>query len=147
MRLKLSVLDGIPLSGQWIRMPFTPKPGFNEGWWLGEVRGPLVFYSFATDALGEVARARIKARSTFWVAYPTYTRPQFGSTEIDRFEVRYDLQSKGFGHDAIAQLLVKCSHPLTALSLGTRSDPFWRSLGWVEHTHPDGGASLFVQPR
>lgn len=100
-----------------------------------------------TDALGEVARATIRARSTFGVAYPTYLRPQFGSTEIDRLEVRTDLHSQGFGREVIDQLLVECSHPLIALSLDTRSDPFWSSLGWVEHRHPDGGASLFVQPR
>lgn len=46
MRLKLAVLEGTPLSGHWTRMPFPPNPGFNEGWWLGDVRGPLVFYSF-----------------------------------------------------------------------------------------------------
>lgn len=119
----------------------------NDNWWLGDAKGPLVFCSFTTDAHGEVARAQIKPRSTFGAAYPTYIRPQLGSTEIDHVEVRTDLRRQRFGHEVVNRLLVEFRRPCIAVSLDNRSDRFWRSLAWTEYPHPDGrGASLFVQP-
>jgi GNAT superfamily N-acetyltransferase len=146
--LNLSLLERASFSDERASRPFTHNPGFNERWWLGDAKGPLVFCSFTTDACGEVARAQIRPRSTLGVAYPTYTRPRLGSTEVDRLEVRTDLQGQGVGREVIARLLVEFPRPCIALSLNMRSDRFWRSIGWAEHPHPDGprGASLFVEP-
>ncbi len=145
--LKLSLLEGAPLVDEWISRPFTHDPGFNDSWWLGDAKGPLVFCIFTSDGHGEVARAAIKLRSTLGVAYPTYARPQHGATEIDRLEVRTDLRGQRFGHEAVDRLLVEFPRPCIALSLDDRSDRFWRSLGWTEHPHPhNGGRVLFVQP-
>jgi len=147
VNLTLTILEGAPLYGERVTKPFTPNPGFNDEWWLGDEKSPLVFCSFTTDARGEVARAQIKLRSTLGVAYPTYARPQFGSTEVDRLEVRTDLRGQGLGREVMARLLAEFPRPCIALSLDERSDPFWRSLGWTEHPHPDPrGASLFVRP-
>lgn len=143
----LSLLEGTPLSEGVIARPFTPDPGFDDRWWLGIAKGDVVFCSLTTDACGEVARAQIRLHSTLGAAYPTYTRPRHGSTEIDLLEVRTDLRGRGLGREAVDRLLVGFLPPYVALSLDNRSDDFWRSLGWTEHIHPhDRGRSLFVQP-
>jgi len=146
VNLKLSLLQDTPRN-TWATTPFTPNPRFNDTWWLGDAKGPLAFCSFSTDSCGEVARALIKRSSTTGEVYPTYTRSRFGSTEIDRLEVRVDLQRQGFGRETIALVSAEFEPPFVALSLNEWSDAFWRSLGWAEHQHPDGplGASLFAQ--
>lgn len=147
MNLRLARLEGAPLRDEWTTKPFTQNPGFNDRWWLGDAKGPLIFCSFTTDDDGEVARAQIKPNSTLGVAYPTYTQPQLDSTEIELLEVRTDLQGRGLGHEVVDRLLVEFPPPYIALSLDRRSDYFWRSLGWTEHPHPnDRGAALFAQP-
>lgn len=147
MDLILSLLEGEQLADGVTARPFTPNPGFNDSWWQGIAKGHVVFCSLETDAYGEVARAQIRLHSTLGEAYPTYTRPRHGSTEIDLLEVRTDLHGRGFGHQAVDRLLVEFLPPCVAVSLDKRSDDFWRSLGWTEHLHPDDrGRSLFVQP-
>ncbi len=147
MNLRLAVLEGAPLPDEWTTKPFMKNPGFNDSWWLGNAKGPLVFCSFTTDDHGEVARAQVKPHSTLGAGYPAYTRPQLDSTEIDLLEVRTDLQGQRLGHAVVDRLLVEFPPPCIALSLDKRSDRFWRSLGWTEHPHPnDRGAALFVQP-
>src|SRR5690348_8826455 len=131
MILRLSRLEGAPLAGEWITKPFRQNPGFSGSWWLGDAKGPLVFCSLTTDDHGEVARAQIKLRSTLGVAYPTYTRPPLGSTEIDLVEVRSDLRGRGLGHEVVDGLLVEFPPPHIACSLDERSNDFWRSLGWT----------------
>ena len=148
MNLRLSLLEGDPLRDEWITRPFTHDPGFNDSWWLGNVKGPLVFGSFrTTDGQVEVARAQIRPHSTTGVAYPTYTRAHLDSTEIDLLEVRTDLQGRGLGHEVVDLLRVELPLPYIALSLDERSDHFWRSLGWIEYPHPnERGRALFVNP-
>lgn len=150
-----SRLEGIPNSHGRIAKPFTQNPGFNDRWWTGEEKGPLAFYTFTVDGLGEVARAQIKPGPRTWVAYPSYTHTHLDSTEIFRFEVRTDLQHQGIGRKAVARLLLEVPRPCIALSLDERSDGFWQSLGWTEHAHEDaasypphgaGPALLFVEP-
>lgn len=145
--VRLVRLDGDRLQEEWTTRPFTQNPGFNDSWWLGDAKGPLVFCSFTADDDVEVARAQIKPHSTLGVAYPTYARRHLDSTEIVLLEVRIDLQGRGLGHDVVDRLRVEFNPPYIALSLDERSDHFWRSLRWTEHSHPnDRGAALFAQP-
>lgn len=147
VNLKLRLLEGAPLADEWTTRPFMQDAGFNESWWLGPAKGPLVFCSFTNGAREEVARVQIKPHSMFGVAYPTYSRPAAGATEIDRLEVRADLRGQHLGHEVVDHLLVTFAPPCIAVSLDDLSDRFWRSLSWTEHLHPDDrGAALFVQP-
>lgn len=85
--VSLSLLEGEPLSEGWTAKPFTPSPGFNDRWWLGNAKDGLVYCYFTTQSCGEVARAEVRLHSTVGEAYPTYSRPRLGSTEIDLLEV------------------------------------------------------------
>lgn len=147
MNLRLSILEGAPLSDNWTTKPFMQTRGFNDDWWVGTAKRPVVFCSFTTDHQGEVARAQIRPRSPLGAAYPTYTRSQRDSTEIDLLEVRADLRDQCFGHAVVDRLLAEFPPPCIAASLNGESARFWRSLGWAEHAHPnERGATLFVQP-
>lgn len=155
MDLTLSLLEGTPVYRDHIEKPFTPHPGFNDSWWVGHAKGPLIFCSFTRGASEEVARAQVRPHSDMGIAYPTYGRPRAGATEIDLFEVRTSLQGNGIGREAVARVVAEFPSPCIALSLNERSDGFWRSLGWVEHVHqdaanyhPDGArpALLYVHP-
>jgi hypothetical protein len=153
--LTFSRLDVAPVSHEWTQKPFLDSPGFSSTWWVGGAKGPLVFCSFMMKPVGEVARAQVKPRSSTGEAYPSWTRPRLGSTEIDLLEVRTDLRGRGIGREAVARLLVELPLPFIVLSLNQQSDAFWRSLGWAEHTHADAAdyhpegprpALLFVRP-
>lgn len=146
MNLRLSVHDGFPITDEVTRRPFTHVRGFNDDWWLGTAKRPVVFCFFTTDDQGEVARAQIRPHSSLAAAYPDYTRSQRYSTEIDLLEVRADLRDHRFGHAAVDLLLAEFPSPCIAASL-EQSKRFWRSLGWAEFAHPnERGATLFVQP-
>jgi len=127
--------------------PFTLDRRFRNTWWVGTAKGAVEFCSFTAPDLGEVARAQVKLGSTLGEAYPTYTPPRHGSTEIDLLEVRPDLQRRGFGSDAVRLLLVEFPGPHIAASLDAQSDRFWLSLAWKRHDHPnERGSALFVHP-
>lgn len=145
--MRLSILEAESRSEEWIRKPFEQSPSFNDSWWLGNAKGPLVFCSFTTGACGEVARAQIRLDSQLGVAYPSYIRPRLGSSEIDLLEVRTDLRGQRYGHEVVDLLLAEFPSPCIAHSLDTNSNRFWRSLGWTEHPHPNSsGKPMFVQP-
>jgi hypothetical protein len=60
--------------------------------------------------------------------------------------VRADLRDQRLGHEVIDRLLPEFPSPCIAASLKEESARFWRSLGWVEHAHPnERGSTLFVQ--
>jgi hypothetical protein len=147
VNLRLSILEGASLSFNRTTKPFMQTCGFNDDWWVGTAKRPVVFCSITTDPEGEVARAQIRPHSPLGAAYPTYMRSRRDWTEIDLLEVRADLRDLGFGHAVVGRLLPEFPSPCIAASLNGWSDRFWRSLGWAEHAHPnERGATLFVQP-
>lgn len=145
--LTLSIREGAPAYAEWLSKPFQDHPGFTSQWWIGEAKGPLVFCSFAEDTLGEVARAQLRPHSAVGVAYPAWSRPLAGSTEIDLLEVRVDLQERGIGRAAVDLLIAGFPAPAVALSLDSRSDGFWRSIGWTPYEHEDAAEYRTDGPR
>ncbi len=78
-------------------------------------------------------------RSGQYLGYTSWSCPQGGATEIDLIEVRVDLGKSDhrYGRRAVDLIAQHYGPPLVAMSLDETSDPFWRSLAWTAHTHPD----------
>lgn len=126
-------------------MPFIADSGFNYSWWSDVTEASLVFCSFSTDRRTEVARARLRRRSTVGSAYGVNARSHAVATEIERLEVRVDHRNRGVGHEVVALLLAKFQGPWVAISLDETSHLFWRSLRWNKHDHPhERGFPLFA---
>jgi hypothetical protein len=49
VNLRLSILEGSPLSDAWTTKPFLQTCGFDDNWWVGTAKVPVVFCSFTTD--------------------------------------------------------------------------------------------------
>lgn len=139
MPLRIAELTPEALGDEWIRKPFTDADGFSVDWWVGLAVGPLRFFSFFDDLLGEVARAQVKVASDAGERYPTRPFPELEATEIALLEVRKDLRSggHGIGRAVVAALERMFAPPYLAVSRDASSDGFWRHLGWSEHVHEE----------
>lgn len=145
----ISIAPGI------VAKPFPTDPGFSASWWDGVAKGRVSFYSISGEGYAELARAQVKLGSDYGIAYPAWSRPSGGASEIELFEVRVDLRRTGLGTAATSALLRALSAPVIASSLNAETDRFWRSLGWEEYAHPEADeyhpegpkpAVLFVRP-
>lgn len=119
---------------------FSGTTGFSLDWWAGTTQRRTIWYSFVDSDRGEeVARAKLLHGSGVGVAYPTYTVPSGGATQIDLLQVRTDLQHTGLGIGPLAVSLIREHEagPFVALSKGPEVDGFWRHIGWTEHHHEE----------
>lgn len=139
MPLRIAELTPESLGDEWIRKPFIDADGFSADWWMGLAVGPLRFFSFFDDLLGEVARAQVKVASDAGDRYPTRPHPELEATEIALLEVRDDLRwsGRGIGRSVVAALERIFVPPFIAVSRDVASDGFWRRLGWSEHVHEE----------
>jgi GNAT superfamily N-acetyltransferase len=138
-------LDTDVLTDGWVVSPFTLDDRFSDRWWQGSLRGPASWLSFFEGA-DEVARAKVKVNSLLGAAYPTWTVPSAGATEIDLLEVREGRRGRGIGEQVVADIVDRFPPPYVAMSLDETSNGFWRRLGWLEHSHEDddGHRQLFT---
>lgn len=121
---------------------FDRDSRFHPDWWRrGSPRSPVSYCRFTDDG-DEVGRAKILPKSGVYAAYPTWSCPTGGVTEIDFIEIRPDFRRSGrhYGSAAVEAIGQTYGQPIVAMSLDETSDRFWRSLGWVAHTRPDGEA-------
>jgi hypothetical protein len=132
--------------------PFKPTRGFDTSWWaMGYERGPVVWSAVIDAELGEVARAQIRLGSHVSAAYPTARTPAWGGTEIERVEVRTDLQRTGLhlGRRTLDFITQEFPGPVFAFSRDADSDGFWEKV-WDGHPHAEAtaranGRSRFAQ--
>lgn len=120
---------------------FDEDARFNLDWWRGgSATSPVSFCRFV-EGEEEVGRAKILPRAGIYAGYTTWSCPSGGTTEIDLIEIRPDLRRSGrhYGSRAVNAIGELYGHPVVAMSLDETSDLFWRSLGWVAHSHPDDG--------
>ncbi|EGD41661.1 hypothetical protein NBCG_04032 [Nocardioidaceae bacterium Broad-1] len=118
---------------------FEHDPRFDSSWWhAGSAKSPVSYCRFLDDG-DEVARAKVLPRSGEYRGYTSWSCPQGGVTEIDLIEVRNDLRKTGqrYGTRAVDLIGQHFGRPIVAMSLDETSDPFWGSLAWTPHTHPD----------
>jgi hypothetical protein len=147
VNLVVVVVSSADARGSFASPDFSDHPGFRSVWWAGSMpEGPVSWCSVRDDDI-EVAQAKVKPQSGVGVAYPTYSIPPDGATELDLIEVRKDLQGTGqhYGRAAVSCLVESFGAPAVAMSLDEDSDGFWRALGWQEHVHEedDGHRRLF----
>lgn len=119
---------------------FEEDARFNSTWWhRGSAKSPVSYCRF-WDNGEEVGRAKILPGSHSYAGYTTWSCPPAGATEIDLIEIRPDLRrsDKRYGRQAVEIIGLTYGQPVIAMSLDETSDPFWRSIGWTSHTHPDG---------
>jgi hypothetical protein len=125
---------------------YDEDPRFNFNWWhSGSAKSPVSFCRFL-DGEEEVGRAKVLPGAGTYSGYTTWSCPPGGVTEIDLIEIRPDLRGHGLGGRAVHEIGLHYGEPIVAMSLDHTSDPFWRSLGWTGHSHPDGDryATLFT---
>lgn len=119
---------------------FERDARFNSTWWRsGSAKSPVSYCRFLDDGQ-EIGRAKILPGSHSYAGYKSWSCPPAGVTEIDLIEIRPDLRrsEKRYGRQAVEVIGMTYGQPVIAMSLDETSDPFWRSLGWTTHTHPDG---------
>jgi hypothetical protein len=86
-----------------------------------------------------LGRAKILPGSGEYLGYTSWSCPVGGVTEIDLIEIRIDLRRSihHYGRRAVEAIGLTFGQPIVAMSRDETSDPFWRSLRWTAHTHPD----------
>lgn len=140
MTLSLEVVtQNLSAQREHVTPDFEQDPRFDFSWWhAGSAKSPVSYCQFLDDG-EEVARAKVLLRSGAYRGYTSWSCPQGGVTEIDLIEVRVDLRTSGqrYGRRAVDLIAEHYGEPIVAMSLDETSDPFWRSLAWIPHTHPD----------
>ncbi|MCZ3390025.1 MAG: hypothetical protein LH645_13145 [Actinomycetia bacterium] len=133
------VAESLSARRELVTPDFGQDPRFDFSWWhRGSAKSP-VSYCRAVDDGEEVARAKVLPRSGHYRGYTSWTCPHAGVAEIDLIEVRDDLRKSGrrYGMRVVELIAQHYGQPVVAMSLNATSDPFWHSLGWTAHTHPD----------
>lgn len=149
--IELEIVSEDHRAGRHVAPNYVANDGFEVTWWAGSnAKTPAAWCRFLDEG-EEVARAKILFNSRVGEAYPSWTIPPSGSTEIDLIEVpQHFRRTRKVGRRAVECLVQNFSAPFAALSLDDDSDAFWRSLGWQEHlnereeAHPSGCRRLFT---
>lgn len=144
VQLDMTLLNPLARYNERVQKPFESTPGFDTSWWVfGYEKGPVVWCTVTDAARGEVARAQVRLASRTGAAYPTWRIPATGATEIERLEVRTDLQRSGLriGSKTLALIREEFPAPFFALSLDTHTDGFWRHVRWREHDHAEAATA------
>lgn len=134
-------------SGAVVYKPFSESDDFTEGWWDDAIHGfepNQHFYAFF-DGQHEVMRVEIEVQD---ILNPEYEQPQHPGpyAVIHFFEVSEDHRRKGYGTDAVQQI-VDCYRGMPLVAFSQDADEFWASLGWERYEHaaePENHRPMFV---
>lgn len=100
-----------------------------------------LWFSVVRDSEGpfdEVGRVLLVPNSNQGYGYLGWEVPSGGSTEIDRLEVRTDLQHHGYGSQILKLLVGQFPAPFVALPTDAYAAVFWAKVGWEAHDHSEG---------
>ncbi len=132
--------------------PYPDDPGFNRSWWADSAYASWRWFYAVQDSgdpFDEVGRVLLVPNSNQGLGYREWRVPRGGSTEVNRMEVRTDLQHRGYGTEILKLLVDQFPAPFVALPTDEHAAGFWSRVGWIGHVHPEGTARrlpLFSYP-